>query len=131
MSKKLMSGIEIEDISLGTGREALKGTAVTVHFVGRLNKGDVVVDTRQYGMASTFLVGGHKAIGGLAKGVAGMRVGGKRRIRVSPHLAYGEKGVPAVGGFHIRPIPPNAVLIFEVELLEVSDKEDVPPFIRV
>jgi FKBP-type peptidyl-prolyl cis-trans isomerase len=129
--KKLMSGIEIEDISAGTGREALKGTAVTVHFVGSLNKGDVVCDTRQYGMTSTFLVGSHKGIAGLTKGVMGMRVGGKRRIRVSPHLAYGEKGVPAVGGFHLRPIPPNAVLVFEVELLEVSDKKDVPHFIRL
>ena len=126
-----MSAIEIEDISDGTGREALKGTAVTVHFVGRLNKGDAVVDTRQYGMTATFLVGGHRGIAGLAKGVVGMRVGGRRRIRVSPHLAYGEKGVTGVGGFHIRPIPPNAVLIFEVELLEVSDKKDVPHFIRL
>jgi hypothetical protein len=121
MSKTLMSGIEVEDISVGTGREALKGATVTVHLIGTLNKGDVFLDTRQYGMPSVFVVGGHKGIAGLTKGVVGMCVGGRRKIRISPHLGYGVKGVPGVGGFHLLPVPPNAVVIFDVELLDVRD----------
>ena len=131
MAKTSISGLRIEDLSIGSGREATKGTVVTVHLVGRLRKGDVFFDTRQSGQPSWFLAGGHKAIAGLAKGVIGMRTGGVRRIRISPHLGYGEKGVPAVGGFHMLPVPPNAVLIFDVELLNVCDKESVPPGIGV
>ena len=121
MSKTKMSGIDIDEISVGDGREALKGTTVTVHLIGTLRRGDVFLDTRQYGIPSVFVVGSHKGIAGLAKGVAGMRVGGRRKIRISPHLAYGEKGVASVGGFHLLPVPPNAVVIFDVELLEVRD----------
>jgi FKBP-type peptidyl-prolyl cis-trans isomerase len=121
MAKNPMSGIKIEEIAIGTGREAVKGAKVTAHLICKLNKGEICVDTRQYGLPSVFTVGSHKAIAGLAKGVLGMRVGGRRKIRVSPHLGYGEKGIPAIGGYHLCPIPPNAVLIFEVELVDVRD----------
>jgi FKBP-type peptidyl-prolyl cis-trans isomerase len=117
--KTLTSGIKIEETSIGAGTEAVKGTEVTVHLLGKLHHGEVFFDTRQYGLPSKFIVGSHKGIAGLTKGVVGMRVGGKRLIRISPHLGYGEKGVPSTGGFHIAPVPPNAVLFFEVELLDV------------
>ena len=86
MSKRSISGLRIEDLSEGTGPVAEKGKTVTVQAIGRLNKGDVFLSTYDFGQPWTFKAGGHKALAGLAKGVIGMKVGGKRRIRISPHL---------------------------------------------
>jgi FKBP-type peptidyl-prolyl cis-trans isomerase len=120
MGKRSISGLKVEDLIVGTGLEAVKGKAVTVQGVGRLNRGDVFCDTNTFGMPWKFEAGGHKAIAGLAKGVVGMRVGGRRRIRVSPHLAYRDQSIPANEFFQV-PIPPNSVLIFEIELLSVEE----------
>ncbi len=101
-------GLRINDLRVGTGEEVIKGSKVTIRFDCQLNKGDKV----QSGITVSFRLGARRVIAGLEKGIAGMRVGGVRELRVSPHLAYGEKGIPGK-------IPGNAVLIFTVELLEV------------
>jgi FKBP-type peptidyl-prolyl cis-trans isomerase FkpA len=120
MRKRSISGLKIEDLILGTGAEATKGKTVTIQAIGKLNRGDIFVSTLAYGTPWRFQVGGHKAIAGLAKGVLGMRVGGTRRVRVSPHLGYRDQSMPANELYQI-PIPPNSVLIFEIELLAVED----------
>jgi FKBP-type peptidyl-prolyl cis-trans isomerase FkpA len=106
--KVMRKGIEIEEIRPGSGLTAERGQTVTIRYTGFLNQGDKF----QENIPCTFRVGNREVIPGLAAGVEGMRVGGLRRVRVSPHLAYGAAGVPGK-------IPPNAVLIFEVELLNV------------
>lgn len=108
------------DIRVGTGAEAVAGRALTVHYTLWLydtgaaeNKGRMV----QSSVGSTpfrFVLGTGQVIRGWDQGVAGMRVGGQRRLILPPDLAYGASG-NASGG-----IPPNATLIFEIELLEVS-----------
>jgi FKBP-type peptidyl-prolyl cis-trans isomerase len=125
MSKRLMSGLKCEERAVGAGAEAIKGKTVTVHLVGRLNKGDVFYSSHAYGKPFTFTAGSHKFVAGLAKGVLGMRVGGKRRVRISPHLGYRDQSIPANEIFLI-PIPPNSVLIYEIELLAVGDESDSP-----
>lgn len=101
----MASGVKVVDIELGTGAVVNKGSTVSIRWRGTLNRGD------EFGSgALTFRVGERRVIAGLEKGVVGMRVGGIRRLRVSPHVAYGDKSVPGV--------PPNAVLNFEVEVLE-------------
>jgi FKBP-type peptidyl-prolyl cis-trans isomerase len=101
--------IQIEDLRPGSGPTAERGHTVTIRYDGCLNRGDKF----QENITATFRLGGREVIPGLAYGVEGMRVGGLRRVRVGPHLAYGAAGVPGI-------IPPNAVLIFEVELLDVD-----------
>ena len=120
MGKRSISGLKIEDLTLGAGPEAVKGKTVTIQAIGRLNKGDVFCSTLAYGQPWKFKAGGHKSIAGLAKGVLGMRVGGKRRVRVSPHLGFRDQSTPANELFQI-PVPPNSVLVFEIELLAVED----------
>lgn len=101
---KLASGIDIEDVVVGAGEVASCGSIVSIKWRGTLNKGDEFG-----GGESTFRAGSREVVAGLSRGVVGMRVGGTRRIRVSPHLSYGDHAVPG--------IPANAVLNFEVELL--------------
>jgi FKBP-type peptidyl-prolyl cis-trans isomerase len=120
MGKRSISGLKVEDLLLGTGAEALKGKNVAVHAVGKLNKGEVFLSTYDYGRPWRFKAGGHKAIPGVAKAVVGMRVGGKRRIRVSPHLGYRDQAMPPNELFQV-PVPPNSVLVFEIELMWVED----------
>jgi FKBP-type peptidyl-prolyl cis-trans isomerase len=105
----MRKGIEFEELRPGSGPTAERGQTVTIRYTGFLHRGDKF----QENITCTFRVGSREVIPGLAYGVEGMRVGGRRRVRVSPHLAYGAAGVPGL-------IPPNAVLTFEVELLEVS-----------
>ena len=120
MGKRSISGLKIDDLTLGTGPGVVKGQTVTVQAIGRLNKGDVFCSTYDFGQPWKFKAGGHKAIAGLAKGVLGMRVGGKRRVWVSPHLGFRNQGIPTSETFRV-PIPPNSVLVFEIELLAVED----------
>jgi FKBP-type peptidyl-prolyl cis-trans isomerase len=103
-------GVDIESEEAGTGAVAARGKTVVVRLRGTLHRGDVFMDTQRH----TFRIGARVAIAGLEYGVEGMRVGGKRRIRVPPHLAYREQGVPGK-------IPPDALLFFDVELLEVNE----------
>lgn len=102
---------------MGEGSRAIKGATVTVHYTGWLYKNsrrgrkfDSSLDT---GQPFTFRLGAGEVIPGWDKGIEGMRVGGKRELIIPPVLAYGASGVPPA-------IPPNSVLDFEVQLLEVQ-----------
>ena len=106
----MVKGVRIQEVSLGGGPVAEKGGRVTVRYDGFLSRGDAF----QRGVVASFELGGREVIPGLEIGVEGMRVGGRRRIRVSPHLGYGGRGVPGV-------VPANAVLSFDVELLAVEE----------
>lgn len=103
--------VEIESETPGDdrGRMARRGDTVTVRYQLFLNHGDLIQQQE-----TTFKLGQRNVIAGLEYGVEGMLVGGTRRIRVGPHLAYREEGVPGT-------IPPHAVLIFDVKLLRVHD----------
>jgi FKBP-type peptidyl-prolyl cis-trans isomerase len=99
----------MEELQIGDGAVAVRRTRVTVRYSGYLNRGDPF----QTDVVTSFEVGERNTIAGLSWGVEGMRVGGRRRLRVGPHLAYREQGIPGL-------IPPNAKLVFEVELLAVG-----------
>ena len=108
-----MDELQLEDIVIGTGAEAKKGQMVTVHYTGWLTNGtkfDSSVDRRD---PFVFPLGAGHVIQGWDQGVAGMKVGGKRKLTIPPHLGYGPRGAGGV-------IPPNATLIFDVELLGVQ-----------
>lgn len=103
----------IEDIKLGTGEEAKAGANVLVHYVGTLATTGAKFDSsRDRGQGFKFKLGAGQVIQGWDQGVAGMKVGGVRKLTIPPHLAYGERGFPGA-------IPPNSTLVFEVELLSV------------
>lgn len=106
------SGLKYVDLVVGTGREAAVGNLATVHYTGWLTNGkkfDSSVDRRE---PFSFPLGGGKVIRGWDEGVVGMKVGGKRKLTIPPQLGYGARGAGGV-------IPPNATLVFDVELLEV------------
>ena len=106
------SGLKITDLVLGEGIEATAGQKVTVNYKGRLDTGKEFDSS--YGRAPfVFPLGTGQVIKGWDEGVAGMKVGGKRELVIPPQLGYGTRGAGGV-------IPPNATLIFEVELLEVN-----------
>jgi FKBP-type peptidyl-prolyl cis-trans isomerase len=104
--------LQIEDLHLGTGDQAVAGKPVRVHYVGTLLDGAKFDSSRDRGQPFQFPLGGGKVIQGWDQGVAGMKVGGLRKLTIPPHLGYGARG--------IGPIPPNATLVFEVELLSVG-----------
>ena len=112
-STKTPSGLEYWDIKLGTGPTAEKGQPVKVHYTGWLTTGKKFDSSVDSGKPFSFTLGAGEVIKGWDEGVAGMKVGGKRQLKIPSQLAYGEKGYPGV-------IPPNATLIFDVELLEVQ-----------
>lgn len=106
--------LKIEDEVVGTGEEAKAGDTVTVHYVGTLTNGTVFDASRPRGDAGfTFPLGQGRVIKGWDVGVAGMKVGGKRKLTIPSDMAYGNQ---AVGD----KIPANSTLVFEVELLKVS-----------
>ncbi len=105
--------LQIEDLTPGTGAEAKAGNTVTVHYVGTLTDGSKFDSSRDRGEGFTFRLGAGQVIQGWDQGVAGMKIGGLRKLTIPPELGYGKRGFPPV-------IPPNATLIFEVELLEVK-----------
>ena len=115
MARTKASGIAIRDLEIGTGPEADRKSVVSVHYRLFLNRGDLVQDTWSDGCPHTIDLGQREAIDGLRYGLVGMRVGGRRELIVGPHLAYRESGVAGI-------IPPNAVLRFEIELLQVFEK---------
>jgi FKBP-type peptidyl-prolyl cis-trans isomerase len=107
------SGLQIEELALGEGAEARAGQTVTVHYTGWLTDGkkfDSSVDRRQ---PFVFQLGAGQVIKGWDQGVAGMKVGGKRKLTIPAALGYGARGAGGV-------IPPNATLVFEVELLGIK-----------
>jgi FKBP-type peptidyl-prolyl cis-trans isomerase FkpA len=114
-SKKTPSGAEYWDITAGTGATASAGKTVTVHYTGWLAKDGKKFDSSvDRGQPFMFQLGAGQVIKGWDEGVSGMKIGGKRQLRIPPELGYGARG--AGGGV----IPPNATLIFDVELLGVK-----------
>lgn len=111
------SGLELVDIECGTGEEAAGGMAVSVHYTGRLQSGEVIDSSRERGAPYEFLLGAGRVVSGWDEGVVGMRTGGVRRLTLPPELGYGDSGFPPR-------IPPDVTLIFEIELLEVTSPED-------
>src|SRR5215813_6401461 len=109
---KTASGLEYWDIKKGTGPEAVAGKKVQVHYTGWLTNGKKF-DSSVGGKPFEFNLGAGQVIKGWDEGVAGMKVGGKRQLRIPPDLGYGREGSPPV-------IPPNSTLNFDVELLGVQ-----------
>jgi FKBP-type peptidyl-prolyl cis-trans isomerase len=105
--------LKVEDLKEGTGVEATTGKQVTVHYVGTLTDGKKFDSSRDRGKGFSFRLGGGQVIKGWDQGVAGMKVGGLRKLTIPSDLAYGDRGFPPV-------IPPKATLVFEVELLSVD-----------
>ena len=105
--------LEIETIVEGSGVESKVGDSLTVHYTGMLEDGTKFDSSVDRGTPFNFILGIGQVIEGWEKGMEGMKVGEKRKLTIPPEYAYGERGVPGV-------IPPNATLIFEVELLEIN-----------
>lgn len=108
MSEQLV----VEDLKVGEGKEATPKSKITVHYTGWLTNGKKFDSSVDRGQPFSFTLGIGQVIKGWDQGFSGMKVGGKRKLTIPPHLAYGERGA---GGA----IPPNSTLIFEVELLSV------------
>ena len=106
------SGLQYWDIVVGTGPAATPGNVVKVHYTGFLTTGEKFDSSRDRDEPFDFVVGAHQVITGWDEGVVGMKVGGKRQLRIPPAAGYGKAGVGSV-------IPPNATLIFDIELMEV------------
>jgi len=111
---KTASGLIYWDIRVGNGDVAKEGSHVRVHYTGWLTTGKKFDSSVDAGTPFDFTIGNGEVIKGWEEGVAGMRIGGKRQLRIPPSLGYGAEGTP--GG----PIPPNATLIFDVQLLGVQ-----------
>lgn len=107
------SGLQIDDVVLGQGDEATAGKSVKVHYTGWLTNGTKFDSSKDRNDPFVFPLGQGQVIRGWDEGVAGMKVGGKRKLTIPPALGYGTRGAGGV-------IPPNATLVFEVELLGVS-----------
>jgi FKBP-type peptidyl-prolyl cis-trans isomerase len=111
---RMTSGLVYWDIRMGTGDVAKEGSRVRVHYTGWLTNGKKFDSSVDAGKPFDFRIGNGEVIKGWEEGVTGMKVGGKRQLRIPPALGYGAEGTP--GG----PIPPNANLIFDIQLLGVQ-----------
>ena len=107
------SGLIIDDIVVGNGAAAAAGQKVKVHYTGWLTNGTKFDSSKDRNDPFVFPLGAGSVIKGWDEGVQGMKVGGKRKLTIPPALGYGARGAGGV-------IPPNAVLVFEVELLGVG-----------
>ena len=108
-----MGELVSEDIKVGDGAEAVSGKKVTVHYVGTLTDGKKFDSSRDRGPGFSFELGRGQVIKGWDQGVAGMKIGGIRKLTIPPEMAYGDKGFSNL-------IPPSSTLVFEVELLGVG-----------
>ena len=107
------TGLKYTDLQVGSGATAEKGKTVTVHYTGTLKDGTKFDSSRDRNQPFSFNLGAGRVIKGWDEGVAGMKVGGKRKLIIPADLGYGARGAPPV-------IPPNAELTFDVELLDVK-----------
>lgn len=107
------SGLQYEDLVQGNGAVAAAGQTVSVHYTGWLTDGTKFDSSKDRGTPFEFRLGAGSVIRGWDEGVAGMKIGGKRKLTIPPALGYGANGYPGV-------IPPSATLIFEVELLGLN-----------
>src|SRR5579859_562800 len=112
-TQTLPSGLDYADLVEGSGATAAAGQSVTVHYTGWLTDGRKFDSSRDRGQPFAFRLGGGQVIRGWDEGVQGMKVGGKRKLTIPAELGYGARGAGGV-------IPPNATLVFEVELLGVN-----------
>ena len=108
-----MAELEIEDQIVGDGEEAVAGQTVEVHYTGWLTDGTKFDSSLDRDQAFSFKLGGGQVIAGWDQGVAGMKIGGTRKLTIPPEMGYGERGAGGV-------IPPNATLVFKVELIGLS-----------
>jgi FKBP-type peptidyl-prolyl cis-trans isomerase FkpA len=108
----MLPGIERQDIVVGTGPEAKKGDRVSVHYTGYLLDGTKFDSSVDRGVPFEFVIGQKQVIEGWDDGVVGMRKGGKRKLKIPPHLAYGLTGSPPKIG-------PDATLLFDIEMLDI------------
>lgn len=112
-SKTMNEELKIEDLVIGTGEEAVSGKNISVHYTGTLTDGTKFDSSKDRGVPFEFTLGVGQVIQGWDQGFNGMKVGGKRKLTIPASLGYGSQGAGGV-------IPPNATLIFEVELLDVN-----------
>ena len=109
----MSDGLKIEELVAGTGPEAKSGHTVSVHYTGWLTSGKKFESSLDRGQPFEFKLGAGQVIKGWDQGVAGMKVGAKRKLTIPPELGYGARGFPGA-------IPPSSTLVFEVELLGVK-----------
>ncbi|WP_407290843.1 FKBP-type peptidyl-prolyl cis-trans isomerase [Stutzerimonas zhaodongensis] len=109
--------LQIEDIQLGDGKAVVKGALITTHYHGQLDDGTTFDSSYDRGKPFQCVIGTGRVIKGWDIGLMGMKVGGKRKLFVPAHLAYGDRQI----GEHIKP---NSNLMFEIELLEVLTRDD-------
>ena len=110
---KTESGLRYVDVTKGQGEEASPGRTASVHYTGWLPYGKKFDSSRDRNEPFSFTIGAQQVIAGWDEGVAGMRVGGRRKLVIPPDLGYGAAGAPP-------DIPPNSILVFDVELLDVK-----------
>lgn len=113
MSRELV----ITDLKTGTGKAVAKGALISAHYTGWLTDGTKFDSSHDRGQPFQCVIGSRRVIAGWDLGLIGMQVGGKRRLEVPAHLAYGERQVGAL-------IKPNSDLVFEIELLEVLTRDE-------
>jgi peptidylprolyl isomerase len=106
------SGLKYVEVKIGTGATAAAGQQVSVHYTGTLESGQKFDSSLDRGTPFQFNLGGGQVIKGWDEGIAGMKIGGKRKLIIPPNLGYGARGV--------GPIPPNATLLFDVELVGIN-----------
>jgi FKBP-type peptidyl-prolyl cis-trans isomerase len=110
---KTQSGLQYQDVTVGNGAQAGQGQTAVVHYTGWLTDGTKFDSSRDRGTPFSFPIGAGQVIAGWDEGVAGMKVGGRRKLVIPANLGYGEMGAPPV-------IPPGATLVFDVELLDLK-----------
>lgn len=108
--------LEIIDIVIGEGKTCVKGALIITQYKGSLEDGTVFDSSYDRGQPFQCVIGSRRVIQGWDQGLMGMKVGGKRKLLIPAHLAYGER--------QVAKIPPNSNLIFEIELLEVLTRDD-------